>query len=219
MKPFNKNLWLVICIMFMAYGCGSESGSVSAPGKTKQTSKAVPTTKGLHGAGLLHEQPGAPARKIDLAPHEESDADVVLPPAKPGDPGITRGEIKAMRARQAQVVESDADVVLPPARPGDPGITRGEIKAIRARQAQAVESDADVVLPPVKPGDPGITRGEIKAMRIKAAQAKALEDPKSVVVLPAIKPGDKGVTKAEIDARRGAPEPYKPVGPPPGEVR
>jgi hypothetical protein len=161
MKSVNLNLWVLICILCMAFGCGSESGSGPASGK-----KAVSTTKDPHGVGLLtNKTPGGPPPNIKIAPPAESDDDVILPPVKPGGKGITRGEAKAIRAKAAQVVLSDDDVVLPPVKPGGKGITRGEVKAIRAKAAQVMESDADVVLPPIKPGDKGITRGEIKARR------------------------------------------------------
>ena len=128
MKPFNLNLWVLICILFMAFGCGSESGSGSASGK-----KAVSTTKGARGVGLLtNKTPGGPPQNIKIAPPAESDDDVILPPATPGGKGITRGEIEAMKAKEAKVVESDDDVILPPIKPGDKGITRGEVKAMRS---------------------------------------------------------------------------------------
>jgi hypothetical protein len=199
MESFKESLCaLILAFSCIAYGCGSEKGSPTSEKKASsnkaQVVEVLPLT---HSDGV--REPGS-------APQVASDPDLmeVIPPRRPGEPGVTLGEIKALRAAQSeQQVDPQLREVIPPRRPGEPGVTMREIKALRAAQSeQQADPQLREVIPPPRPGEPGVTLREIKALR--TAQSGQQVDPQLREVIPPPRPGGRGVTVGEINASGGA---------------
>jgi hypothetical protein len=103
---------------------------------------------------IIFERPGSiedvPPIDIDKVTAEKrkvySPDQVVAPPIKEGDRGITVKEIEAIIARHSSEVNGDSEV-MPPSEPGKKGITKREIDA----KLKQYSSSGAEVLPPGPP--------------------------------------------------------------------
>lgn len=125
----------------------------------------------------------------------------VIPSLRPGEPGITQAEIKALiKSSPSAEIDQGSFEVIPPPGPGEPGITQAKVEAQKRRLATLgeVEPDIDEVLPPPGQGESGITQAEVTAR-------KELDDkyhPDFIEVIPPNRSGEPGITEAEINALR-----------------
>jgi hypothetical protein len=91
----------------------------------------------------------------------------ILPPAEPGEKGVSYAEIEKTIKRNQQALDQmspDEIEVLPPNKPGKKGVSMAEITAIQEqnKKLDVICSEEIEVLPPGKPGEPGTTLTEIQ---------------------------------------------------------
>jgi hypothetical protein len=195
-----------------ASGKKEQTAAVSKEGKHALPGTASPHThqrESMTGRAAVRETVDmSPSKRVGARRSSQQKPDTVdvdnldhfatevLPPGRPGEPGITQGEVDILSE-----AESDPGTieVLPPERPGERGITQAEMDALPSSQPDPRTIE---VLPPERPGERGITQAEMDAL------PSSQPDPRTIEVLPPERPGERGITQAEMDALGG---PYEAV--------
>jgi hypothetical protein len=175
-------------------GCGSnESQPVALQGK-KPAATATTKPQAKEVPAKTHRGAFVPASQALLGRTDPGNIEVV-PPAHPGERGMTTAELKAKAGTAAQMDPKRVEVV-PPSRPGERGLTQAELMA-KAGSTVPEDPDSMEVVPPSKPGERGLTQAELMAK----AGGTVPVDPDSMEVVPPSKPGERGLTQAELKAK------------------
>lgn len=169
---------MILAGLLVMWGCGSDS----KPSPPQTSEKAKPVIDQGKGKTKVTEitpgkEPGPGTKVKEAAKSSKSPAtllidDVVLPPAAPGEKGVTRGELEKMKAAQPQIDPLDEEVI-PPGAPGEKGITRRELENLQKQQAEIDPMDQEVV-PPSGPGEKGMTLRELE--RSKALSSETSQE-------------------------------------------
>ena len=118
----------------------------------------------------------------------------VIPPAVPGEKGITQSELDSILAMQKEVDPLDVEVI-PPTVLGQRGITQRELNALIERENKLDPLDIEVI-PPAVPGEVGITQRELNSLKAPENNVDILD----VEVIPPTVPGQRGITQRELNA-------------------
>jgi hypothetical protein len=94
---------------------------------------------------------------------------VIGPPSTSGGPGLTKGQLEAIKKEQEKKLEAlPSDTIIgPPSTSGGPGLTIGQLEAIKEKQKnQRLLFGKDTVTgPPSMSGGPRLTFGQLEAMK------------------------------------------------------
>lgn len=153
----------------------------------------------LHVLGGPEDSPAAedddavPSGATDgLPPSLYPEGPEVLPPDRPGEPGLTAADVAYYRSFTAPVDPLDLEVV-PPSSPGEAGITQAEFDFENEIRPVLDPSEIEVV-PPANPGEPGLTLAEFEFL----TAGRPAVPPSEIEVLPPDEPGGVGLTLEEF---------------------
>jgi hypothetical protein len=185
----KSRIILVVTVLLLIVGCGSESNQ-------GQTSKAVPRASKEVKAVKVKDKATPPLTGLldneDRLRHIE-----VTPPIKPGEAGMT-----ANQQRTEGPPEDPSKVTMtPPSKAGERSITVKEFDGMQTGKEKLDPNKVEVV-PPSKPGEKGVTVAEFERKRASQPSGKVILD--ELLVVPPSKPGEKGMTVSEVNALRRA---------------
>lgn len=184
---------IILAGLLVMWGCGSDSQQ--SPPPTSEKAKPV-VDQGKDKAKVVEITPGKEpvtgttvkeAAKSSKSPARLLLDEEVLPPAAPGEKGMTRRELEQLKAAQPQIDPLDEEVI-PPAAPGEKGITRRELENIQKQQAEIDPMDQEVV-PPSGPGEKGMTLRELERLKALSPDAPQESPGPLVPTRPRTQPG------------------------------
>jgi len=115
----------------------------------------------------LYDPDVTPRQQKDIVSTRQKAADPldieVIPPQKPGEPGITQRELDEIKKSQTNIDPLDIEVI-PPQKPGKRGVTQRELDEIKKSQTNIDPLDIEVI-PPRKPGERGTTQRQLDEMK------------------------------------------------------
>jgi hypothetical protein len=143
--------------------------------------------------GLVSTGPASGTDKIAQKKSTNNLLDLeVVPPATPGERGITYQELEQIRKSKPKYDPLDSEPV-PPSKLGGQAITYRELEKIRKSRPKYDPLDFEVV-PPDEPGKAGITYRQLESIK-KSAKTYA---PLDTELAPPVTAGGKSITAREV---------------------
>lgn len=187
---------LVIC------GCGSDSkqDSKETPDKSKvvidKERSPLKILEVPQGKEPLTDKAVQEEGKTSKLPDTVDMDEIIFPPSKPGEKGVTRREVEELRKKHTPADPLDQEM-FPPPKPGEKGMTGREVELLRKQQAP-VDPLNQEAFQPGKSGEKGLTVKEVEELRKQQPQV----DPLDQEMFPGDKPGERGMTLRDVERLR-----------------
>lgn len=216
-----KSSAILISVLLLIWGCGSESNQGSAvktKGKPPKEAKQAVTSPVRGVASLLDDSkreevspPSTPGgfgltadqlQKLQTgsAPKDQALMEI-SPPSKPGERGISPADLEAALSKRGKELDPNKAQFSPSSNPGESALSVAEFDAkLRAAKPAVQNPDEVELVPPTNPGGKRMTVSQFESQRKLAQEAEQNRNPNEIEISPPSNPGAKGMTLSQFKA-------------------